>query len=286
MLALSPQLGFILEPFHPDHRPGICRARFPQWFFYLCDDNSEVYEDAISRMLRFRYSIAAELEAIRSLRDLLRIGRDWPRYSWHQVRRSRALVKDPIAFFSAPWLARRYDLEVVVLVRHPAAFASSLKRMGWTFDFRNWLDQPLLMRDLLGKWEVEIREAVRTPGDVVDQAALLWNVIYDVTDHLRVEHPDWIVLRHEDLSLEPEAEFEMLFRRLGLKFDESIRRRVAEATSAENPAEAPEGESHALRRDSRANVRIWQRRLSRDEVDRLRRRVDRVASRYYAPEEW
>ena len=32
------------------------------------------------------------------------------------------------------------NFQVVVSVRHPAAFASSLKRLNWNYDFRNLLD--------------------------------------------------------------------------------------------------------------------------------------------------
>ena len=53
-------------------------------------------------------------------------------------------------------MAERFDLAVVAMIRNPAAFASSIKRLAWGFDFRNWLDQELLMRDLLHPFTDEI----------------------------------------------------------------------------------------------------------------------------------
>lgn len=44
--------------------------------------------------------------------------------------RSRPLVKDPFALFSAEWFADNFDAEVIVIVRHPAAVVSSIKRLG------------------------------------------------------------------------------------------------------------------------------------------------------------
>ena len=105
-------------------------------------------------------------------------------------------------------------MPVVVLLRHPVAFASSLRRLYWRFDFRNWLDQPLLMRDWLGPFEAEIREQAERPADVIEQAGLLWNVICSVADQFREQHQDWIFLRHEDLSMDPMGGFQELFERL------------------------------------------------------------------------
>jgi len=68
--------------------------------------------------------------------------RSWKR----RLAGERPLLKDPIAFFSAEWLARTYGADVVVLIRHPAGFAGSLKRMGSSFDFNDFLGQPDLLR--------------------------------------------------------------------------------------------------------------------------------------------
>ncbi len=65
-------------------------------------------------------------------------------------RGATPLVKDPIALFSAEWLAATFDMRVLVMIRHPAAFAASIRRRGWRHRFADFLEQPLLMRDLLG----------------------------------------------------------------------------------------------------------------------------------------
>jgi hypothetical protein len=67
------------------------------------------------------------------------------------------LIKDPIALFAAEWLADVFGVRVVVLIRHPAAFAASLKRLNWTHPFGDFLAQPLFMRDLLAPFEEDIR---------------------------------------------------------------------------------------------------------------------------------
>ncbi len=131
-------------------------------------------------------------------------------------------MKDPIAFFSAPWIANRFDARVIVLTRHPAAFASSLVRLNWTFDFTNWLNQPLLMRDLLNPFRNELETAVAGDLDVVAQASLCWKVIASVTRRWEEEHPEWTFRTHEELSQNPVSEFESLFAFAGLQYEEHI----------------------------------------------------------------
>jgi hypothetical protein len=46
---------------------------------------------------------------------------------------------------------------------------SSLKKLGYTFDFRELLQQETLMRDRLGPYRVDMQGACENPDDVVGQ---------------------------------------------------------------------------------------------------------------------
>ena len=80
------------------------------------------------------------------------------------------------------------NCRIVVTVRHPAAFASGLKRLGWSFDFSDLLRQPLLMRDHLDPF----RDAMTSDElqRVVGQAGLLWKMIYGTLLNLSI-HASW-----------------------------------------------------------------------------------------------
>lgn len=285
-LCRAPGMAYLDEPFHMKHRPGPCRAKWESWYAYLTAENAAPYEEALADTLGHRYSYGAELLSLRSPRDVGRMLRDAGRCAGRRRRGDRALMKDPIAFFSAPWLAERFAMQVVVLVRHPAAFASSLKRLDWRFDFHNWLDQPLLMRDWLGPWEQQLRAAAETPLDVIEEAALCWNVIYEVAARMRAQHSDWIFLTHEELSIDPVGKFRTLFEQLAVPFDDELRDWLQATTGANNPAEAPTGTAHALARDSRANVRNWTSRLEPSEIDRLRAATEAVTEQWYGSDAW
>jgi hypothetical protein len=285
-LARAPNVGMIYEPFNPRHRRGILRAPTPHWFTYVDRDAPADLTADVRRTLAFRYSYAAELRRLRSARDAGRMARDAAVFASHRLRRSRPLVKDPIAVLAAPWLAREFGMQVVVMVRHPAAYAGSLRRLRWTHDFSHFLDQPDLVDELVPELRADIEAFARRPPDVVDQAALLWDVIYTVVDRYRAEHPDWLFLRHEDLSTDPDGGFRSTFTRLGLTYSPDAARFVAETTSASNPAEAGEGVVHALRRDSAASVRTWHTRLTAEEIARVRARTEETAAAFYADADW
>jgi hypothetical protein len=285
-LAQAPGVALIYEPFSPRHRPGILRAATPAWFTYVSDAPPEGLAADVQRMLQFRYSYSAEISSLRSPRDAGRMVRDAARFARWRRARLRPLVKDPIAVLAAPWLAREFGMQVVVTIRHPAAYASSMRRLGWTHDFSGFLAQPGLVDDLVPALRGDIEAMAARPGDILDQAGLLWNVIHTVIDGYRRDHPDWIFVRHEDLSAAPVAAFRDIAGRVGLDFTPEVQAYVADTTSPGNPAEAGRGVVHELRRDSGAAARTWHDRLTPDEVARVRARTEAVASAFYTDDEW
>jgi|tagenome__1003787_1003787.scaffolds.fasta_scaffold20817846_2 hypothetical protein len=285
-LAAGGTLGYIDEPFSVLHRPGILSARFDDWFPYVTNGDGAVLRPHVERMLRFRYDHAAELRAIRGPRDAGRMARDAARFRSYGRRALRPLVKDPIALLAAGWLAKEFDMQVVVMIRHPAAFAGSLKRMGWTHPFSDFQHQPALMAGPLAAYRDRVDRFAAQDQDVVDQAALLWAMLHDVIDGYRHRHPDWLFVRHEDLSREPQQRFADLCLRLDVPFDGGVAEYLDSHTGGGNPAEAASGKAHELRRDSRANVDNWRARLTPDEVKRVREATAGVAERFYGEDEW
>lgn len=277
-------IAYLWEPFSVLHRPGILATRFPYWFPYLCEENGERYVADIRRMLQLRYRPLAELASVRSPKDGLRMGRDWAKLANARRAGARPLLKDPIAVFSAEWLADRFDMDVVVLVRHPAAFAHSLKARGLTHPFSHFLAQPLLMRDHLGPYEEEIRAFAASERPPLEQAILLWKLVYSTVARFRERRPAWLVLRLEDVASEPLGAFERIYERLGLPFDDAARRAVLEHSDPSNPAEV--ADPAARHRDSRASVVVWRSRLDEDEVARVRVGVEPVAKEFYADADW
>jgi len=280
MLALGPQVAYISEPLNVLHRPGVLRANVRHWYQYICEENESGYLPAFQELLEYRYHTWDEIKSIRSVKDFLRMGRDFKIFYDALEHGQRALLKDPFAIFSMPWFAKRLNFKVVVTVRHPAAFASSLKRLGWSFDFNDLLDQPLLMRDHLEPYRGQM-QAIRA-DDVIGQASLLWTMIYRFV-HSTVElNPEFIIVRHEDLSNDPINGFHDLYSSLGLAFTSHVERMILNSSSSENPTELSRGKTHSVKLDSRANVDNWKKRLTEDEIARVHEITSDALELYYA----
>jgi hypothetical protein len=289
MLAEAPRVCYIHEPFSVSDAPGpgICNVPFSRWYTHIDAHNAEQYIDALRRMLELRYDLAAALRAT-PRGGVARIAGEYRKFLLGRWLGARALVKDPIALFSAEWLARTFDADVVVLTRHPAAFASSLLNLQWRHPFADFLAQERLMQTVLAGFEPEVREMARHRHDLVDEAILLWRMAQTTIAGYRERHPSWSFVRHEDLSRDPDTEFARLYLKLGLELTPRARRAIAEFTSRGNPVDpgAPVGSESTLRRDSRANVDAWRTRLAPAVIERIRERVADVSGDFYSSDEW
>jgi hypothetical protein len=284
MLAADAITAYISEPLNVLHRPGIFRAKVKYWYQYICEDNENEYIPAFEELLEFDYHLSDEIRSLRSRRDVLRMGRDFVIFYNGLMRGQRLLLKDPFAVFSISWFAKRLNCQVVITVRHPAAFASSLKRLNWPFDFQDLLAQPLLMRDHLEPYREEI-ESVQ-PDDVIGQAALLWKLIYRSVIATRELHPEFLIVRHEDLSRDPIPGYRALYEALGLEFTPRVEKIILNSSSSENPTELSRKNVHAIKLDSRANVDNWKKRLTAEEIKRVRTMTEEVSTLYYSDAEW
>ena len=298
MLAANPVTAYISEPLNVLHRRGVYRAEVKRWYQYITPENEADYLPAFQQLLNFRYHLFAELGSLRSQKDFLRMGRDLSIFAKGKLFGQRALLKDPFAVFSTPWFAQQLNCKVVITIRHPGGFASSLKRLNWPFDFRDLLDQPMLMRDHL---EADRADMESMPADdIVGQSALLWRMIYR-TVHATLRHgeresnrqgdarqliPTIKVVRHEDLSLDPVAGYKSLYESLGLPFDDKVRDTILNSSSSENPTELSKKKVHSVKLDSRANMGNWKKRLTPEEITRIRKLTEDVSHLFYADDEW
>ena len=284
MLAADVDTAYISEPLNVLHRPGVFSARVKYWYQYICAENENEYFPAFHSLLDFDYHLMDEIRSIRSRRDFLRMGRDFMIFYNALERGQRALIKDPFAVFSVPWFAEKLNCRIVITVRHPAAFASSLQRLNWTFDFNDLLNQPLLMRDHLEAYREQMRSV--KPEDVIGQAALLWKMIYGVVQKFSEINSEWIVARHEELSRDALNRYRELYSALGLDLTKRVEKVIMNSSSSENPAELSPKKTHSVKLDSLASVKNWRKRLPEDEIKRIRKMTEGVAEFYYADEDW
>lgn len=285
MLCLSKEAGYIHEPFNPSRAPGWSGNRIPCWFLYVDEHNEDHYRSVVEDVLRFRYPVRLNAAELRGPKQVALFALDLQRSVVYRLRNLRPLLKDPIALFSAEWLAKTFDMQVVVMIRHPVAFVSSLKKLNWQFRFRGWLQQEALLRDRLHPFEAQMRRYWNEPPDIVDQGILMWNAMHHVIAQYRRRHPEWRFVRHEDLAAAPTEGFADLYDYLGLRFDDRVKEAIAKFSEPGNPGEVAPWRRRAVKRDSLAATRTWAERLTPEEIARVREETAEVANSFYAGHE-
>lgn len=284
MLAKAPGVGYIHEPFNPLTDPGIAGRPFTHFLAYVTPRDEQRVSARLERSLAFRYDWRRQAAVVRSPRAAARTVVTGSAFARWRLQRARPLVKDPIAVFSAPWLADRFGMQVVVTVRNPGAFVASFKRLGWRHDFAALLADQSLMADRLGGYEEDVRRMATSGGSPVEEAALLWRLVYGTVRTYRIERPEWIVVRQEDLAREPVQGFGELYGSLGLPFAPEARAAIEAHSSSENPDRL--ARTHGTRLDSAASLAGWRSVLSPQETSAVRAAVADVAPHFYAEGEW
>jgi hypothetical protein len=96
-------VAYISEPLNVWHRPGVMRTPTRYWYTYICARNEADYLAALRDTIQLRYHTWKEIRSLRSMKDLLRMGRDWGTFRSGKLNKKCVLLKDPFAVFSAPW---------------------------------------------------------------------------------------------------------------------------------------------------------------------------------------
>mgnify|MGYP006289351385 CR=1 FL=1 len=281
MLSWSPEVAYINEPFNILYKPGSCRPHFKYWYTYVCRDNEEEHIRYLRDCLNYRPHQLPKAVRHGNLGDLPRILRFQAQCLKARWDKKRPLVKDPLAVLSTEWLAQTFGMQVVMLVRHPAAFVGSVKKASWPHPFSHFLKQPLLMDRHLTEFRDEIEQFARQEQEIIDQAILMWRIVYSMVLKFREKHQEeWIFIKHEALSRDPVGEFRSLYRKLDLDFSSDVEKKIREYSLA--GAEAYQG----MKRDSRSNIYRWKERLTPGEIERVREKTEPLASQFYSAEEW
>ncbi|HEX4813035.1 MAG TPA: sulfotransferase [Nonomuraea sp.] len=268
MLAAGGDLVYVNEPLNPEHPPGRCPgvldAEVTHRFQYICDDNAAGWLPAFRDTVALRYGWRAELRTNRSPYDLARLLRYGTAFTVGRLAGRRALLDDPFAVLSAGWFARRLGCRVIALVRDPVSLTASWRRLGWTVDFRDLLDQPLLVRD-----HPRLR-ALDNAADPITKIATLWQA----TRTILASTPGILLASYEGLAADPVPGFRHLYAHAGISWTPTAERRITRACTG--PARAGGFRWSGLSRtayrrmDSRHALAAPARGLSPEDATRIR----------------
>lgn len=282
MIAASYDVHYIHEPFNDFYySPGIYHIKFDKVFKYISVENEKKYLSPIKKTIELKYNLLSAINSEKfEISKILEKIEKFFEYRKIRSENNRVLVKDPIALFSAEWLTKRFDMQTIVLIRHPAAFVSSLKIKGWGFNFNNLLDQTLLMRDHLFDFKDEIEEFANNEKSIIDQACLLWRILYYVVTKYQYFYKNWLFIKHEDISLAPLSKFQIIFDYLNLDLTPRIESIIRHHSLADDTIKTE------LIRNSKSNIYTWKTRLTEEEIEYIKIKVYDISQEFYTEEDW
>ncbi|MBC3846950.1 sulfotransferase domain-containing protein [Winogradskyella echinorum] len=277
VVAKSKNVKYVSEPFNVAMKDYV--PPFDEWYKYVSSNSEQQEQDVIKRYLDKRIYLNRDfilnrLQRMNSIQKLKYLVRD----SFERLNK-RSLLKDPIALFSAEWIFNQYNCDVVILIRHPAAFYLSIKEKDWTFNFENLAKQPLILDGPLKEFKDTIQNMCSTENSLIEQAVLIWNCIYtQVYNYQRKYSDKWHFLKHEDLSRKPLHEFEEMFNFLNLNFDSQVKSYILKTTTSNNDS--------LLERNSINNITKWQKKLTEDEISYIKKETESVWRLFYTNDDW
>ncbi len=186
--ALGAALGCPqrMEPFHPDKDPD--GHAVASWRYRTVDDGDPEFDRVVQ----------------------------------HAFAETPVVVKDVHGLLAIERTAAVAGAGVVLLTRHPVAVAASWQRVGWLTDdlagpcLEKLAAQPALLDAHLADYEA----ALMPTEDPLHNVGTLWAAVQRVWDDQVRAHPDWTMIRHEDLCAAPKAGFTRLLDGLGASISE------------------------------------------------------------------
>ena len=277
-----PSVRYVHEPFNISGTSCSCGVNFKYWFHYLSQENCHIFDEHIRHTIYPAYNRYGLLNSIKKTLQKRRI-RVFLNYLQSYLLH-RVVVKDPIAVFSAQTLANRFNMDVVVLIRHPAAVVNSYKSLNWTHPFSHFLHQQQLMKEQLGSFRSEIEDFAKNKYDIVDQVALLWKLIHYMIIKYRDTHSNWIFVKYSELVSEPIEGYRTIFEQLKLPFSDHIRTQIQSNSQQEPLSDITT--PYSISRTPQLVITQWKKNLTAEEIHRIRIRVEDISSNFFSDEEW
>ena len=287
VLATAPDTAYVLEPFNLV-RADMFQLPLTHWYQRVEGADADEIEGRFNDIFAGKVTAPSDVRWVDYVCHPLTAARQsfaWHRDRWKARHAQRFIVKDPIALLSAEWFHDAFDATPILTVRHPAAVVSSIMLKGWKPDYRDLFQQESVVGDFFANDPIVDEPESYHPANVLENACQLWRLLHKVILAYRVRHPDWVVVRHEDLSARPTTAFAELFSQLDVPYNQSTQDYVVRSTTG-NHAPHASIPTNDVQRDSRRAVTVWKERLSADEIARIRRLTDDVACQFYDDDEW
>lgn len=172
---------------------------------------------------------------------------------------THVVVKSVHSALCVEWIVARVQAQVVVVFRHPLNTISSWLSMTMP-------DQDRGLDGIPGIIHLCESLGIALPARQVTaltRAAWQWGLLTCALQDATERNPQWVAVHHDELCMDPRLHFEALSRKLGLEWGDS-------ADAFLRDSERP-GDRYATKRVAREQPRRWASRLTRGDVDEIKK---------------
>jgi hypothetical protein len=184
----------------------------------------------------------------------------------------RLFVKTVFLPLAVEWLTAEIEADVLVLLRHPGSVLSSWMKLDMNLEFARLDDHPAIRR------QIEENRIPRPGAEPVER--MIWHigVLYSALEESAARHPTWLVRTHEELCVEPIAQFRRLYEELGLPWNEQVEEYLA---TTDQP-----GEGFLTRRVASEQPDAWKSRLTSGQIEVVQQVLSGFSLRTWTQEDF
>lgn len=171
-----------------------------------------------------------------------------------------------------PWLLHKFDVQTILLIRHPCAVvASQLNHPGFQQE-QTGKEHPVISEQVMTEYP-DLAQYALNLSHLEEKLAATWCFDYLIPLRKWGEQEDFLLV-YERLLVDPENQLHRIERHLGIEFPEDTFQRV------KMPSATTMGRSLHVR-ESEERLSIWKSRLSSEEASRILQVVKRFDINFY-----
>jgi hypothetical protein len=178
----------------------------------------------------------------------------------------RVVVKGVAPLMSLEWIYKRFNPEILFIIRHPCAVALSERNKKTPVE--NATDEILKKPDLIEdhlKPYINLIEKAKKPFEIY---GVLWGVRNRVIADLIPKYPEWRTVYYEDLCIDPSKSFRDLFAHFNLGWTDKVQKYINKSTNKEKPG------TFSTYRVTKNQIDKWKKKMTQDEINQVRNFVE------------
>ena len=291
MLNLRNEFNIVEEPLNISNNTGWIGSKIQNYFLYIDEANSSLFKKEFDKLIyKYDYRFFKQLSFISNFNDFKKVIKDYIVSIKYKYNNNRLLIDDPFAVFSAEWFYKEYNADVIIMIRHPASFVSSLKLLKYEFPFSHLSNQKNLVEFKLKKYKSQLDEYTIDKKSIVEQGVFLWMMIYDVVNQFRNKYKtDWMFVRFEDIIRYPETNIHEISQYVGLptnSFITELEKAKSSSISDKEIKLLDEQNKISNSYSTKDHLCSYKKILTEQEIAYVKEKAKNIWCEFYSDEDW